>query len=141
MMRPPKENAPAGTRATNTTNYTRKYKRFPPYGKKLMLLRRSGKIPKRMVVVVFDWELARAWPRIVIPDDMSYEGLNFDYLGGLPVSLAYRSKDSHKVDIVAQTILEANPCYLSILALDLLDTNEARTLIIPCEDYKLRRAA
>jgi len=140
-MRPPKENAPAGTRATNTTSYIRKYKRFPPYGKKLMLLRRSGNIPRRMVVVVFDWKLARAWPRIVIPDDMSYEGLNFDYLSGLPIEIAYRSKDAHKVNTVAQEISSINPCFLSILALDLLDTNEARTLIIPCEDYKLRRAA
>jgi len=140
-MSPPKENAPAGTRATNTTNYTRKYKRFPPYGKKLMSLRIAGKIPRRMVVVVFDWKLARAWPRIVIPDDMSYEGLNFDYLSGLPVEIAYRSKDAYKVNTVAQAILAVNPCFLSILALDLLDTNKARTLITPCEDYKLRRAA
>ena len=140
-MWPPKENAPAETRAINTTNYTRKYKRFPPYGKKLMSLRIAGKIPRRMVVVVFDWKLAKVWPRIVIPDDMSYEGLNFDYLSGLPVEIAYRSKDAHKVDTVAQEISSVNPCFLSILALDLLDTNEARTLIIPCEDYKLRRAA
>lgn len=95
---PRKENALAGTRAINTTSYTRKYKRFPPYGKKLMSLRIAGKIPRRMVVVVFDWKLARAWPRIVIPDDMSYEGLNFDYLSGLPVEIAHRSKDTHKVE-------------------------------------------
>ena len=138
---PRKENAPAGTRAINITNYTRKYKRFPPYGKKLMSLRIAGEIPRRMVVVVFDWKLARAWPRIVIPDDMPYEGLNFDYLSGLPVEIAYRSKDAYKVNTVAQAILAVNPCFLSILALDLLGTNEARKLIIPCEDYKLRRAA
>ncbi len=62
-----------------------------------MLLRLAGKIPKRMVVVVFDWELARAWPRIVIPDDIAYEELNFDYLSGIPVEIAYYSKDAYKM--------------------------------------------
>jgi hypothetical protein len=92
---------------------------------------RKEKAPAQMVRIVFDWKLAIKCSRIVIPDDISYEGLNFDYLSGLPVSIAYRNKDSHKIDTVSQDILKVNPCYLSVLALDLLDTNEALTLIKP----------
>ena len=120
---------------------TQQNKPFPPFGRQFSKMRQSGKIPARMVIVVFDWKLARVWPRVVIPDDISYEGLNFDYLAGLPVEIAYRDKDAHKIDVVSQDILSVKPCYLSILGLDLLDTDEARTLLKPYEDYKLRRAA
>ncbi len=110
----------------------------PPYGKQLMEMRQDGEIPKFMVYVVFSWELARKSPRIVIPDDLSHEGLDFDYLAGLPVQIAYHNKDSHKVDVVSQDILAVNPCFLAILALDLLDTGEARTILKP---YEARKAA
>ncbi|MEO9061146.1 MAG: hypothetical protein ABI270_03775, partial [Nitrosospira sp.] len=89
-MDPTKENAPAGTRAAFETKLNREYKRFPPYGKQLMQLRQSGKIPARTVMVTFDWKLARAYPRIVISDDTPAAKLNFDYLAGLPVEVVYR---------------------------------------------------
>ena len=106
-------------------------KPYPPFGKQFQKMRQVGNIPARMIMVVFPWKLAKRWPRIVIPDDISYKGLNFDYLAGLPVEIAYKVQDAHKVNIISQDILAVNPSFLSILELDLLDTNEARTLLKP----------
>ena len=33
-----------------------------------MELRHSGRAPSRMIIVTFEWKLARAYPRIVTPD-------------------------------------------------------------------------
>ena len=114
------------------------YKPYPPFGKQFLKMRQAGNIPAGIIYVVFEWKLARICARIVIPDDISHEGLNFDYLTGLPVTIAYRNKDSRKVHAISQDILSVNPSYLSILALDLLDTNEARTLLKP---YEIKVAA
>lgn len=113
-------------------------RRFPAYGKKLMELRHAGKVPSRKIIVTFEWKIAQTYPRIVISDYTSIKNLNFNCLAGLPVEIVYHNKDAHKIDAVAQEILTVNPCYLSILALDLIDTGEARTLLIPCEEYKLQ---
>ncbi len=132
-----KEKAPvcAGAKYKRSTNF--QYKPFPPYGKQFARMRQGGIIPARMVMVVFTWGLAKKWPRIVIPGDMPYEGLNFDYLAGLPVEIAYRSQDAHKVNAVSQDILAVKPSFLSTLGLDLLDTNEARTLLKPCVEMEV----
>ena len=55
-------------------------KRFPPYGKKLMQLRNQGKIPNKLLMVVFDWMIARAYPRIVITEETLPKETEFKYL-------------------------------------------------------------
>jgi hypothetical protein len=111
-------------------------KLLPAYAKQILKMRQDGNIPSRMVIIVFDWKLARAWPRLVIPDDVDYQNLNFNYLAGLAVEIAYRNKDAHKVPVVSQDILAVNPSFLSILGLDLLDTNEARAILKPCVEME-----
>ncbi len=133
---PRKENAPAGTRATNTANYTRKYKRFPPFGKKLMLLRLAGKVPTNVIMVVFSWYIGRVYPRIVINGDTPIEFLEFSYLSGLPVQIVYCSQDADRVNAVVQAILKANPSFLSIYALDLVYTGKPTTIIKPFQNGK-----
>jgi len=133
-MRPSKEKALTGTRATNTASYTRKYKRFPPYGKKLMLLRRSGKVPAQVTMVVFDWKDGRAYPRIVIDGDTPIESLEFSYLSGITVQIVYCSQDADRVDAVAQAILKVNPSFLSTFNLDLVDVGKATTIIKPLKN-------
>jgi len=133
-MIPAKENAPARTRAPNTASYTRKYKRFPPYGKKLMLLRRSGKVPAQVIMVVFDWKDGRTYPRIVIDGDTPIESLEFSYLSGITVQIVYCSQDADRVDAVAQAILKVNPSFLSTFNLDLVDVGKATTIIKPLKN-------
>ena len=106
--------------------------RFPAYGKQLLEMRLSRKIPSRMVMVVFDWELAKAYPRIVVSNNIPPEDLNFNYLAGLPVEIIYRGSDSHRVDELAEIILRVNPCFLASFGLDLIDTSSTvRVLIKP----------
>ena len=103
---------------------------YPPYGKQLMKMRRSGQIPARRIIIVFNWSLAKAYPRVVVPSDIQQEKLNFSYLAGLPVQIVYRSKDAHRVDSVVEEILKVHPSWLATFGLDLLDTDAARQIII-----------
>ena len=118
-----------------------RYKRFPAYGRLLMNLRQAGRIPSQIVMVVFDWEIAKAYPRIVIPNDIPMEKFEFIYLTGLPVQIVYRNKDAHHVDAVTQEILKVNPFFLATFGLDLLDTGKARTLIRPYEETLIKEVA
>lgn len=141
MMTFGKQNAPTGIRAERKTNCDLNYKQMPAYGKQLMTMRQSGKAPYRRVMVIFDWDLAKAYPRIVIADDTRPEELNFNYLAGLPVQIVYRRKDAHRVNDVMGAILKINPSCLAIFALDLVDTGDAVTIIKPYQSIQLAEAA
>ncbi|SCY31125.1 hypothetical protein [Nitrosospira sp. Nsp13] len=141
-MNPIKENAPAGTRASFETKLNQNYKRrMPAYGKQFMEMRQARKIPSNRVMVTFDWNLAKAYPRIVIADDTPAGQLNFNYLAGLAVQIVYRRKDAHRVRDVVDAILEINPSCLAIFALDLVDTGNAAVLIKPYQDIQIAEAA
>jgi len=109
-------------------------KQYPAFGKKLMLFRQSGKVPSKVVMVVFNWELGRAYPRIIITEDTNTETLEFGYLAGVPVQIVYCSQDAGRVDAVAQAILAVNPSYLSIFALDLAEIGKATTILKPLQN-------
>jgi len=104
-------------------------KRMPAYGKQIMEMRLAGKMPLRIVMVTFGWEIAKAYTRIVIPDDVSADQLNFYYLAGLPVQIVFHLKDAHRVNGVAESILKINPSWLATFALDLIDTGNAISII------------
>lgn len=110
---------------------THNYKRLPPYGRRLMAMREAGKVPPRTVMVTFEWNLAKAHPRIIILADANPAELEFQYLAGFPVHIIYRSKDAHRVDVLAQEIMLANPCFLATWALDLVGIDDALTIIKP----------
>jgi hypothetical protein len=97
-------------------------------------------MPKGIVMVTFGWELAQAYTRIVIPDDMPADQLNFYYLAGLPVQIVYHRKDAHRVNEVTEAILKINPSWLATLALDLIDTDNA-LVIIKALELQQREAA
>ena len=106
-------------------------KQYPAFGKKIMLLRKSGKVPAQVTMVAFNWKLGRAYPRIIITEDTNTETLQFNYLSGIPVQIVYSCQNAGRVDAVAQAILKVNPSFLSTFALDLVDTGEATTIIKP----------
>ena len=124
-----KQNAPAGTEAGRETYRDLNSTRLPAYGKQFMAMRKSGRAPSLRVIVTFDWDLAKAYPRIVVPGDTPVGELNFSFLAGLPVQVVYRRKDAHRVSALIDAILAVNPSYLSTFALDLVDTGDAVTLI------------
>lgn len=136
-----KENAPAATGAAFETKLNGNYKRLPPYGKQLLAIRQAGKVPSKRVMVSFDWNLARAYPRIIIPADTSPVELEFEFLAGLSVQIIYHDKDAHRVDALVQEIMQANPCVLVTFALDLSDTGDALTLIKPYQSAEVAGVA
>lgn len=141
-MSPTKENAPAGTEANVTTGLAgSNYKRLPPYGKQLMSIRQAGKAPAKMVIVAFDWDLAHAYPRIIIPDNLTPAEIDFRFLAGLPVQITYRSKDAHRVDAAAQEVAKVNPCFLATFAFDLAGTGDAWAILKPYGSAKIAEAA
>jgi hypothetical protein len=103
--------------------------RMPPYGKSIMEMRLAGKMPKGIVMVTFGWEIAKAYTRIVIPDDLPTDQLSFYYLAGLAVQIVYHKRDAHRVNDVTEAILKINPSWLATLALDLIDTQNAISII------------
>ena len=106
-------------------------KRFPAYGKQLMAMRRAGQIPASIVIVTFDWKLARVYPRIVITDEAVPAELNFSCLSGLSIQIVYNAADAHRVPAIVEEILKVNPCFLATFAIDRAGETGARMLIIP----------
>jgi hypothetical protein len=80
-------------------------------------------------MVTFGWEIAKAYTRIVIPEDVPTEQLSFYYLAGLHVQIIFHRKNAHRVNDVAEAILKINPSWLATLALDLIDTGNAISII------------
>jgi hypothetical protein len=128
-----KENAPAGTEANVITGLaSSNYKlKLPPYGKQLMSIREAGKAPAKIMIVAFDWDLGKAYPRIIIPNDLAPAEIEFRFLACLPVQITYRSKDAHRVDAVAQEVAKVNPCFLATFALDLAGTGDVWSILKP----------
>jgi hypothetical protein len=112
-----------------SANYTPTASKMPAYGRQIMQLRLAGKMPRGIVMVTFGFELAQAYTRIVIPDDLPTDQLNFYYLAGLPVQIVFHRKDAHRVNGVAEAILKINPSWLATLALDLIDTGNAISIL------------
>lgn len=111
--------------------------KLPAYGKKILDLRKSGKVPFQIVQVVFDWKLARAFPRLVISETNQADELDFRCLAGLPVQIAYRSPDAHRVSKLVEAIHKVRPSFLSTFAVDRAGENGARALIIPFIEMKV----
>ena len=109
-----RKTALAGAAGTTRPNY----KRFPAYGKQLMAMRLAGKVPPNSVVVAFEWDIGRRFPRIVIADAVPIDHLELRYLAGLDVMLTYREKDASRILELAQAILNVNPRSLLAFAVD-----------------------
>jgi len=137
-----KENTLTGTGLINTACYKGKYKRFPSFGKQLKELRRLGRIPAQMIQVVFDWNIAKMWPRIVLADkDVSPERIDFSYLTNLPVQVTYTDKDAHRVNSVVEQILKVHPIFLSSFNLDCVGSGKCRLIILPLGEKIMEKAA
>jgi hypothetical protein len=106
-------------------------KKFPPYGKQLMQLRKQGQIPRKIIQVVFDWKIARAYPRIIIQQEIKPADIEFCYLAGLAVQVVFKQKDAVRVNGLVEEILKVEPLYLFTFALDLLDVGATTILKAP----------
>lgn len=112
-------------------------RKLPAYARKILDLRKSGKVPSRIVQIVFDWKLARAYPRLVVTEAVQVADLDFHCLAGLSAQIVYRDRDAHQVDAVIQEILKVRPSFLSTFAIDRAGEDGARALIIPFAEMKV----
>ena len=101
---------------TRQNNYTTK--KFPPYGKKLNHLRRSGLIPTKRIIVTTAWEIGKVYPRIIITPDSPVNNLQFNYLVGLHVQIVYFDRDESILDDLITEILAVKPATLSAFNMD-----------------------
>ncbi|GKS70223.1 hypothetical protein W03_22270 [Nitrosomonas sp. PY1] len=94
-------------------------KRYPPYGKQLDELRRKGLVPNQRIMVTTDWGLGKIFPRIVIPNDVAIENLNFNYLAGLGVQIIHHDSEADLVRALIDEILKVKPRCLVLFNYDL----------------------
>jgi hypothetical protein len=96
-----------------------KFKRFPAFGKRIMEARIAGEVPNNSVVVVFDWDTGKLFPRVVIDEGIPAESLELRFLAGLDVIIAYHDTNASRVLEIARAILNVNPRILQAFAIDI----------------------
>ncbi|MBY0578451.1 MAG: hypothetical protein K2P57_05330 [Burkholderiales bacterium] len=94
-------------------------KRLPAYGRQLLEARKRGLQPRQqMVYIVFDWNLAKAFPRIIVDHAIDPKNYDFSALVGLDVVIGFEQADADLVVPLARAILKANPRRLQAWPLD-----------------------
>jgi hypothetical protein len=116
-------------------------KRFPPYGRELFQMRCAGKAPTRIIQVVFGWDVAKAYYRLVLADETPASELDFRGLAGLPVQISFHNPHSHRVDAVVQAILAVQPSFLCTFNIDLAGGDVPAWTIIKELQEQPRKAA
>jgi hypothetical protein len=96
---------------------------YPPYGRQLDKIRKNGMIPDKRIIVTTRWELGEAYPRIVIPDDVSVEKYNFSYLSGLGVQIVHLNNETQLVSNLVHEILKVKPGVLTTFNYELAKNN------------------
>jgi len=84
--------------------------------------RLAGQAPSNSVTVAFDWNIGKAFPRVVVTDQVPADSLELRFLAGLDVIIAYKDEHSSRVLDLASAILNVNPRILQAFAIDIPTT-------------------
>ena len=84
--------------------------------------RLAGQAPSNSVVIAFDWDIGKAFPRVVVIDQVPADSLELRFLAGLDVIIAYHDKHASRVLDMARAILNVNPRILQAFAIDIPTT-------------------
>ena len=98
------------------------FKRYPAFGKRIMEARIAGNVPDNSVVVTFDWNTGKVFPRVVIDALVDADTLELRFLAGLDVIIAYHEQHASRVLDMARAILKVNPRILQAFAIDVPTT-------------------
>lgn len=84
--------------------------RLPAYGRELVEAQRRGlNVP--WLLIALDWNLGRAFPRVVIPADMPVHELDLRLVRGLGCMVAHRGETSRALDVAEAALLaDATEC-------------------------------
>lgn len=72
--------------------------RLPAYARDLMDLQRGGK-NIAWLVIALDWDIGRALPRIVVPNDVAVGTLDLSMLNGIECTVAHRGNSGRALDL------------------------------------------
>lgn len=83
--------------------------RLPPYGRRLLALRRAGRVPdtRQVVIAVADWTLVnrKREDAVVIPHGEPVESFDLRFVAGLPVLMVVGEHDTRVADAVAERVI------------------------------------
>ena len=86
-------------------------KTLPPFGRRLLALRRAGRIPdtKQVVIAVSDWSLVNHGREdvVIVPHGEPVGGFDFRFVSGLPVLMAVNEHHIAIADAVAERVIAA----------------------------------
>ena len=91
--------------------------RLPPYGKQRMAERERGLAP-RWLCLALNWELGKAWPRVVIPRDLPTAGLNLRFAAGVDCIIATYPEEAHRVGPLFDRLQKFNPRDVRVCIVD-----------------------
>lgn len=100
------------------------FRRFPAFGKQFDALRQKGLIPDKRVIVAFDWNIGKLFPRIIIASDVPASNLQFRYLAGLHVEVVYYDRDAAILPALVDEILKIRPASLSVFNMSAVTRGE-----------------
>jgi hypothetical protein len=85
-------------------------RRLPAYGRELLVAQRQGYgVP--WLCIALDWNLGRAFPRVVIPADIQADEIDFSLVAGLGCMVAHRGETIRALDVAeAALIAGAKAC-------------------------------
>lgn len=121
---PTNANARREPGAALINTHARYFKRFPAFGHQLDDLRKQGLIPAKRVIVAFDWNIGKLFPRIIITSDVLASNLQFRYLAGLHVQIVYHDRDAAILPELVNEILTVKPATLAVFNMSAVTRGE-----------------
>ncbi len=105
-------------------------RRYPPYGRQLEKIRRTGRAPVKRIIVTTDWNIGKVFPRIVITDELPASSFKFEYLAGLHVQIVFYDKDSKILTELIEEVLKINPASLTTFNMSAVELEEPASSIV-----------
>jgi len=84
--------------------------RLPAYGAKLAAAQRQGLNVPWLLIVMGDWHLGVACPRVLVPDDMQVGEIDLGIVHGLPVLVAHRGQHARAIRVAALAVANGALC-------------------------------
>ena len=92
--------------------------RLPAYGRELLDIRQRGMRPESIIIVAIDsWDYGKAFARVVLPQDLPADVVNFVFVAGLDVAVVWLPKVTEiaRRDAVVRQILKFSPRSLRVI--------------------------
>lgn len=105
-------------------------RRLPAFGRELVAAQRKGlNVP--WLLIALDWNLGRAFPRVVVPVEVQARELDMRLARGLGCMIAHRGEASRALDVAEAVLLAgATECPIFDVALGRLTLTTAEVAVV-----------